>query len=146
MGSGSSQFLCSQKFSPWTLPLWDALQNEQITSLLCASGALQITFHALFPQVVSLPFLQEQYNAIQSLSQPSPLTFKTPGVKFRWLSEVTKFSPSHFPSQLLSVHSLYVSLSLTLFRDCGSLPNAAATIHFFTTPRLHTFLWSLLCL
>lgn len=62
------------------------------------------------PQVVCLTSLQEQCNALQALSQPSPLIFKLSRFKTHWLQELTKFNPSHFPSQwrwgnVLPVHS-----------------------------------------
>ena len=83
--------------SLWMLPLWDTLWDEQITSPLCALGASQIALSMLCVcGLFALPSLQEQYDALRALSQPSVLTFKTPSFKPCLLQELTKFSPLAF--------------------------------------------------
>lgn len=74
--------------------LWDMLQNEQITSQLCAPGALQITVFSLYVSGLFACILSKSSSAVMALSKPSPLTFRTPCTEPSLLSEVTKFGPS----------------------------------------------------
>lgn len=81
---------------PWTLPLWDTLWNEWITSPPCTLGALlDRCSSAVCLQVVCWSSLQQQHSSPWALSEASLLTFGTTGFKPRWLPEVTKFSQTH---------------------------------------------------
>ena len=53
-----------------------------VNNLLLYPDSFQMAVSTLSaPRVVCLPSLQEQCNALPALSQPSLLTFKTPGFK-----------------------------------------------------------------
>ena len=84
---------------------------------MCPRCSSDCYFHALWLQVVCMPSLQIQSNALQAVSQSSLLNCKTSDFKHCWLPEVPKFSSSHFPRQLLwgftfPMYSPLVSLSL----------------------------------
>ena len=70
---------------------------------------------AFFPREVQYPL---------GSIQPSLLTFKTPVFKPCWLQELTKFSPSYFPSQQPGFVSFlnHVSTLPTFFNVASSLP------------------------
>ena len=94
---------------------------------VCPRHTSDHCFHTVYPPVVCLASLQKQSSALQTLPQPSPLTFKTPGFKPHWLQELTKFSTSCFPNQCLwgsislCIH-LCASLSLALLCDHSPFP------------------------
>ena len=130
--------------SLWMLSLRCALRWVNNLPTVCPGHSSGCCFHTVCPWVVCLLPLQEVHSALRALSQPSLLTFKTPGFKPCWL----KFSPSCFISQLLwglvfPVCSLCASLSLILFHISGSLPTAVTIICF--SPKVCTvFRWSVL--
>ena len=81
--------------------LWNTLQNEQITSLLCTPGTLQLTVSMLLVcRLFAWLLSKRSPNIHQVLLEPRPLTFRTQGFKSHWLQELMKFGPSCFLRQL----------------------------------------------
>lgn len=56
---------------------------------VCPIHSLDHCLRNVSPKTVCLPSLQEQGSALQALSQPRTLTFKTLGIKPHWLQELT---------------------------------------------------------
>ena len=94
-------------------------------------------FHAVCPQVVFLPSLQEQGSVLWVHFQPVPSTFKTPGFKRHWMQELRKFSPFHFLSQWLgkcppcAFPSVFLSLSPFSTTMAPSPPHCVLTALYF---------------
>lgn len=75
--NGTQSAFVPRGISPRMLPLWDTLQSEQLTSPLCAPGALQITGSTLHVHwLFALAFLQEQPNVLWGLPEPSTQPWK----------------------------------------------------------------------
>lgn len=128
----------------------------------------QVLIRSLFPCCVSVGcfpclFSKSSPNVLQALSQSSRLTFDTPEFKPYWLQELKKFSPFHFPSQLLwgfiflvwvlLCTSLFFWLSLWLqlpsyFGSHDQFLSQTTSLHFLpslTWSLLYPLLWSLFC-
>ena len=68
---------------------------------LCHRHSSDGCSRALCPLGVCQPCLQKQGGALRVLGQPSPPAFQTLGLKYRCLQDLTKISPSLFPSEWL---------------------------------------------
>lgn len=119
--------------SPWML-LWDV----QITSPLCAPGALQMAVSRLYVHGFFAYFLSKS-RAMSPRLYPSHACWplKTPRFKTTGFWKSLNLAPLTFQANRYEVSfslcaSLYVSLFLALFRDHGSFPTTAATNHFST--------------
>lgn len=124
------------------LPLWDSLQDEQLTSLLFVPGALQIALftlsvHGLF----SLPSLQEQLQCPLRSIRAEPSDFYNSRCRASLASRTHKIqslSLSKIIAMGINVsHALpFGSLFLTL-DDCCSLPISEAMIPLFLRQHPH---------
>lgn len=95
--NGTSQFFCSQRVSLWMLSLWDTLQDEWVTSPLCASGTLQISVSMIYVRMLFVCLLPKSSPMSSNPSQSQthwPLKLHT--LRAPWLQELMKLAPLTF--------------------------------------------------
>ena len=136
----TASFLFAGRACLWTLPLWD----EQLTSLGCAPGFLQIVvsgcmaggccspFYPRADLVLSGVCLSQIYCSLK-LHALSPAHWKNSRNLTNLLSKQIAMEICFPPCVALSV-----SPSLTFLCDHGSLPIAADMTFFSSIPCLHT--------
>ena len=131
----------SRRVSWWMLPLWNALQNEPVRSLLCAPDILQATVFML--HVCTL-------FAFSPRTTQCPLTFKIPNFNPCWLEELMKFSLNGFQSQLWCRLIFPICSTMCYSVSCLSLspqllPHCSSHNPFLSQMALLHFLPSLQC-
>lgn len=100
-GNNAGQLLCSWRGVSMSAAFRDMSKKRKYLPTVCPKHYSDYCCQAVFPQVVCQASFQEQGSRLRGLSQPSLLTFTTPGFKPCLLLKIMKYRPSHFPSQWL---------------------------------------------
>lgn len=126
------------------LPLWDRLQDEQLTSPLCALDVLQIAVYILYvPRLLALPSFKSSPSVLWAFPEKSILTLKLQALSPTGFKNSCNLGPFTFQTNCHAdsfsmCTPLCACLSLTLLHDNDSLSTIAVMMHFSLKLYFHT--------
>ena len=134
-GNGTSQVLCSQRdISMNATSQGSTLRRVNNLPTLCLRCSSDCCLHPVCSQVVCLPFLQENYNPLQSLSQPSLLIFKLQAVSHAGSMKSQNSACLIFKANGFG-EMFSLCIPLALLNNHGTLHSISPAIYF--SPKLH---------